>query len=174
MGSPHSIITLIGHDREAGRPLTPEQIKAGVKTTISFTINNGMVADDPDSFLLWIDQVSSSGIAITLAGFGLSEGDGAKIPNPLRFDWYLYAAGDCIMDDEPVWEGSTWLDASKGKNARNGRLVQCSGLAAQSWFLRLVMEDPGVPVVLKGALEYSCPDQPVVGGPLIASGPFVG
>ena len=72
MGSPHSIITLIGHDREAGRPLTPEQIKAGVKTTIPFTINNGMVADDPDSFLLWIDQVSSSGIAITLAAISFN------------------------------------------------------------------------------------------------------
>jgi hypothetical protein len=174
MGSPHSIIKLIGHDREAGRPLSPEQAQRGVKTTIPFTLNNGMVANDPNSFLLWIDQVSSSGITITMTGFGLGSSNKLNIPNPLRLDWYLYAAGECIMDDEPVWEGSTWLDVAKGSNARNGRLIQCSGLAAQSWFLRGVMQDPTVPVELKGSLEYHCPSEPVVGGPFLSAGTFVG
>lgn len=148
--------------------------RAQENETIPFNLGNGSVTDNPNSFLLYVDQVKSSGITIYLSGLKLETGDASQIPNPLRLDWYLYASGACIMDDEPVWEGSTWLDVTKGQNTRNGRLVQCTGLAAQAWFLRVVMEDPSVTVSLKGGLEYTCPDQPIVGGPLLAAGTFVG
>lgn len=141
--------------------------------TIPFNLKNGSVADNPNSFLLWVDKVPSSGIAIYLSGLK-AELDPANITNPLRLDWYLYASGSCIIDDEPVWEGSTWIDVTKGSNTREGRLVQCTGLDARAWFLRVVMEDPGVPVSLKGGLEYRCPDQPIIGGPLLSTGPWVG
>jgi len=142
--------------------------------TIPFNLGNGSVAANPNSYLLWVDQVKSSGIAIYLSGLKLETGDASNIPNPLRLDWYLYAAGACVIDDDPVWEGSTWIDVTKGENTRSGRLVQCTGLSAQAWFLRVVMQNPTETVSLKGGLEYNCPSDPIIAGPLLSSGPFVG
>ncbi len=147
--------------------------RAQENETIPFSLNNGSVSDNPNSFLLWVDKVHSSGIAIYLSGLK-AELNPANIPNPLRLDWSLYAAGACTIDEDPVWEGSTYLDVTTGQNTREGRLVQCTGLAAQAWLLRVVMQDPGVPVSLKGGLEYTCPDYPIIGGPLLSTGPWVG
>lgn len=147
--------------------------RAQENLTLPFELNNGATSDNPDSYLLWVDKIHSSGISIYLSGLK-AELDASNVANPLRLDWYLYAAGNRIIDAEPVWEGSTWIDVTKGVNTREGRLIQCTGLAAQAWFLRVVMADPGVDVSLKGALEYTCPEQPINGGPLLATGPFVG
>lgn len=171
----HATIYRANHDQEAGKPLSPERVASGESVTIPFTINNGVVTSNPDAFLFWADQVPSTGIEIALTWFGVSNGDAVNLPNPLRFDWFLYASGSCVVDDEPVWEGSSWLDLTKGKaSVRNGRLVQVSGLTAQAWFLRLVMQDPGIPITLKGSLEYSTFEQPAIGGPISSAGCFVG
>lgn len=170
--SAYAAIKLIGRDRESGRT----DAHGRSISTVSFSLNNGYVESNLDSYLLWIDQVPSSGISIWMKGMKLESvvGDKSQITNPLRLDWFLYAAGSCTMDDDPVWEGSTWIDPTKSENSRSGRLVQVTGLFASQWLLRVVMEDPGVQIQLIGSLEYQCPDQPVIGGPLIASGPFVG
>lgn len=141
---------------------------------IPFSINNGSVGDNPDIGLLLVDQIESSGITIYMSGFTSEDGNPASIPTPLRLDWYLYASGDCIMDKEPVWEGSTWWDTTGAKSDRNGRLVQVTGLQSRAWFLRVVMQDPTVTVSLKGKLEYTVPNYPIIGGPLDSTGPFVG
>jgi hypothetical protein len=148
--------------------------RAQENETIPFSINNGSTADNADSMLLWVDQIHSSGITIYLSGLKSESGDVSNVANPLRLDWYLYQSGACIPEDEPVWEGSTWIDVTKGTDTRSGMLVQCTGVASQAWFLRVVMAAPGETVSLKGALEYTCPDQPIVGGPLLATGSAVG
>jgi len=147
--------------------------RAQENEAIPFNLGNGASADNPDSYLLWVDKVPSSGITIYLSGLK-AELSTQQIVAPIRLDWYLYASSSCSIDDEPVWEGSTWIDVSTGEDTRNGRLVQCTGLAAQAWFLRVVMETIAVQVSFKGALEYRCPDQPIIGGPLLSTGPWVG
>lgn len=141
---------------------------------IPFSLNNGSVTDNLDIGLLLVDKIESSGITIRMSGFTLETGSAGSIPDPLRLDWYLYASGDYIMDNEPVWEGSTWWNVTGPKSDRNGQLVQVTGLQSQAWFLRVVMADPTVTVSLKGKLEYWCPDQPINGGPFLSTGPFVG
>jgi hypothetical protein len=175
----NAIIKRVAREQEAGRPLTREQIARGMQTTIPFAFNNGLSTDSDNNYLLWIDQVSSSGIKIALSGLEISNGDLATLPDPFRLDWYLYASGDCIIDSEPCWEGSTWFKG--GLSIKNGMLVQCSGLEAQAWFLKLVVQDMdaqqvgAVGITLKGALEYALLDPSVAtDGPRLAIGPWVG
>ena len=156
--------------------------------TLAFTINNGEVSSDPDNYLVWLDQVPSTGVSFYLQGLKVLSADGDQIPNPLRIDWKLYVSGSCIIDDEPIFEGSTWWESD---NERSGRLVQVTNCDARAWFLRLQLEDPGLPVVLQGAIEYFCPgdggiiecgtakvqlptQNPLVNAPVISTGSFIG
>ena len=132
----------------------------------------------------WWNGIQSSDVTIYLTGFDAYEGasDFADLlinaPNyRLRIDWYLHAGAACAIDDEPVWEGTTWW-APQGNattdKMRRGRLVQTSGLASDEWLLRAVIADPGFNFSLSGTLAFRLPPQPIIGGPLSSIGNFVG
>ena len=137
--------------------------------SIPFDISNGYTTLKPDVFLLWVNNVQSSGIAIYASGFRLSTT--APAGKVLRMDWYLYPSGDCIIDDDPIFQGTTWYTVG---STRNGRLVQVTDVDARAWFLRVVIEDPGVPFKLTGAMEYKCFREMAANAPQIAVGPFIG
>jgi hypothetical protein len=138
---------------------------------IPFSLDNGYATNNPDNFLVWLNNMPSTGVSFNLSGLG-ARGDTANVPDPLRLDWYLYPSGDCIIDAEPVWEGSTWLTV--GGTKRTGRLVQVTNLDARAWFLKVVIENPGAGVSLTGSLEYFCPVSPLTGALHIVTGPAVG
>lgn len=132
----------------------------------------------------WWNGIQSSDITIYLTGFDPYEGAadfaGILINDPnyrLRIDWYLHAGAACAIDDEPVWESTTWW-APQGNvltpKMRRGRLVQTSGLASDEWLLRAVIADPGFNFSLTGTLAFRIPPQPVIGGPVSSVGNFVG
>lgn len=134
--------------------------------------------------IAWWNGIPSSDVTIYLTGFDPYEGaaDFASLlsNNPdyrLQIDWSLHAGAACAIDDEPVWEGTTWWapqgNATTSK-VRRGRLVQASGLGSDEWLLRASIVDPGFTFMLSGTLAYRCPPQPINGGPLLSTGNFVG
>lgn len=127
----------------------------------------------------WWKGMDSSGLALHATGFTPSQGDFlgqiANDPNfATRFDWRLFAGGMYSIDDEPVWEGSTYW---KPEGVRNGQMVQVTGMASSEWLLQVKIADPGNSVgafVITGSLSWRLPDYPIIGGPLIATGSFIG
>ena len=138
---------------------------------VPITISEANATANADRYLVWLDNMPSSGVSFYLSGF-TARTDTSNLPNPFRLDWKLYASGSCIVEDEPVWEASTWL--ADGLKVRNGMLVQATGLDARAWFLQVTTEAPGQSFTVSGSIEYWCPTQPTIGGPLIVTGSAVG
>ena len=138
---------------------------------VPVTISRANATAAPDRYLVWLDNMPSSGVTFYLSGFSARTSI-ANVPDPFRLDWELYASGSCIIEDEPVWQGSTWL--KNDLTVRNGMLVQVTGLDARAWFLRVTTQEPTEEITLSGAIEYWCPTQPTIGGPLDATGSVVG
>lgn len=138
---------------------------------VPITISDANATAAADRYLVWLDNMPSSGVTFYLSGFS-ARTDTSKVPDPFRLDWELYASGSYIVEDEPVWQASTWL--KNDLTVRNGMLVQVTGLDARAWFLRVTTEAPGQAITLSGSIEYWCPTQPTIGGPLVAVGSAIG
>lgn len=126
----------------------------------------------------WWRAMDSSGLAINMTGFNLGVGSADFVglldndPNfKLRFNWSLFAGGMCSLDDEPVWEGSTFWGP---KTSRNGLLVQVTGRASEEWLLKVAIEDPGFEFTLTASLSWRLPTEPIIAGPFLSTGAFVG
>ena len=124
----------------------------------------------------WWKGIDSSALAIYLTGFKVVSGDFQKTvagdPNfTIQYNWRLFAGGMCAIDDEPVWEATSWI---KPFSERTGRLVQASGLSSYEWLLQVQVVDPGVAYALQGTITWKLPDYPIIAGPQISSGCFIG
>lgn len=157
--------TVLGDD---GRPVLVFDNEGQV---FSVTLDEGFVTPSADSYLIWLDGMPSSGVAFYASGFKI-RGDTSNITYPVRIDWKLYPSGSCIIENEPVWEGSTWIKSSDDR--RDGMLVQTTGIDARAWFLWASLPELPDGVTLGGSMEFRCPRQPIIGGPLSATGSFVG
>lgn len=81
-----------------------------------------------------------TGFAIGCAGFNVNNGAGVGIPSgAIRIDWRLFLALDCAVDDDPVFEGSTFLADITEK--RQGLLVQVSNILATGAILQAQATD---------------------------------
>jgi hypothetical protein len=124
----------------------------------------------------WWKGIDSSALAIYLTGFKVVSGDFQQTvagdPNfTIQYNWRVFAGGMCAIDDEPVWEGTSWI---KPFEERTGRLVQVSGLSSYEWLLQVQVVDPGVAFALQGTITWKLPDYPIIAGPQISSGNFIG
>lgn len=144
-------------------------------TPLGFRLTNTS-ADGVD--VAWWKGMDSSGLAIDLTGFTVTAGASdiagsiGKDPNfVIGFNWSLFAGGMCSLDDEPLWEGTTWW---KPQTTRNGLLVQVTGRASYEWLLKVEIIDPGYAIGVHGSLSYRLPNHPIIAGPLLATGSFVG
>jgi hypothetical protein len=69
-----------------------------------------------------------TGFVIACAGFDVSNTTTGKPTGAVRVDWKVSLVTDCAVDDDPVYEGSTFLASAIEK--RQGLLVQVSNVLA--------------------------------------------
>lgn len=94
---------------------------------------------------------------------------------PVRIDWRLYAASNGVVDDLPVWQGSTFFATTPTPGARKGLLVQVSGRVAPAWVLEARVVDAAGAHVTLGVMLTVHPLDPRCAGPELPQvGPMVG
>lgn len=162
-----------------GRPICSETGRPDVvhdreSRLIPITLDNGFITPKTDKYLIWLDNMPSTGVAFRFGKFAVGN-ELSKLPaGGLQINWSLYSSG-AIIDTEPVWQGTTWLDLTSNV-AREGLLVQITGVDASAWFLRATLpnQNPADQIVLNGAFEYFCPVTPLTSVVNIVTGPYLG
>ncbi|MBL8605178.1 MAG: hypothetical protein JNK72_24825 [Myxococcales bacterium] len=103
--------------------------KGSQSTAEPFSIAAGQRVD-----LVKIDNACSDGIVLSMTLNGYREPSATPLGGGARIDWSLYASEGDADDDDPVYEGSTYLaDATA---ARSGMLMRVTGKRASVWYLR--------------------------------------
>ena len=162
-----------------GRPICsetgrPDGVHERESSLIPISLDNGYITPQADKYLIWLDNMPSTGVSFRFGKFGVGN-EISKLPaGGLQINWQLYASG-AIVDTEPVWQGTTWLDL-RSTVAREGLLVQITGLDACAWFLRATLpnQNPANQIFLSGAFEYFCPVTPLTSVVNIVTGPYLG
>lgn len=163
-----------------GRPICsetgrPDVVHERESSLIPISLDNGYITPQADKYLIWLDNMPSTGVSFRFGKFGVGN-EISKLPaGGLQINWSLYASGGVIIDTEPVWQGTTWLDLTSTV-AREGLLVQVTGLDASAWFLRATLpnQNPADQIFLSGAFEYFCPVTPLTSVVNIVTGPYLG
>jgi hypothetical protein len=176
-GQKLSGITTLGPN---GKPVCsasgrPDVVHDKESSLLSITLDNSYITPQSNKYLIWLDNMPSTGVSFRFGKFAVGN-EMSKLPaGGLQINWSLYASGGVIIDTEPVWQGTTWLDL-KSNVAREGLLVQITGLDASAWFLRATLpnQSPTDQIFLSGAFEYFCPVTPLTSVVNIVTGPYLG
>lgn len=125
-------------------------------------------------YALSFDAECLSGGVALYATAGEPSG-GVAFTAPVRIDWRLYAASNGVVDDLPVWQGSSFFATTPTPGVRKGLLMQVSGRLAPTWVLEARVVDAAGAHVSLGVMLTILPLDPHCSGPEVAlAGPMVG